>query len=136
MTIAAAQDAFGRSRAGDCCDYRLLPENSGTITFHVDHIRPIKHNGSDDNETCVCPVINSTATWADNISGYDPETDKLTPLYHPRRHSWDEPLKLEADYTITGLTPEGCTTLYVLKINKEIRVQRCQFLTELGMYPC
>jgi 5-methylcytosine-specific restriction endonuclease McrA len=136
MTITAAQDRLVRARAGDCCEYCLLPESAGTLTFHVDHIRPIKHNGGDDNDNLCLACYKCNGYKGDNISGYDPETDLLTPLYRPRHQPWDAHFSLAEDCTINGLTPEGRTTLYVLKLNEESRIQQRQLLAELGMYPC
>jgi HNH endonuclease len=136
MTITDQQREFIRTRAGECCEYCRLPESSGTIAFHVDHIIPRKHNGTDapDNLCLACYKCNGYKGY--DIAGFDPETGSLSRLYHPCQQAWQQHFRLNADSTITGLTPEGRTTLAILQINEESRVQHRQLLTKLGDYPC
>lgn len=136
MSITDRQRQLVRERAENCCEYCRLPESGGTITFHVDHIRPIKHNGGDDTDNLCLACYKCNRYKGDNIAGYDPKSDILTPFYHPRQERWDDHFLLEPDYTFSGQTPEGRTTIDVLRINEDSHVQQRQLLTELGMYPC
>jgi 5-methylcytosine-specific restriction endonuclease McrA len=136
MTLTDRDKQLVRVRAGECCEYCRLPESGGTIPFHVDHIRPIKHNGSDDVSNLCFACYACNLYKGDNIAGYDPETDALTPLYHPRQHSWADHFLIEPDCTLRGQTPEGRTTIEVLRMNEESRIQHRQLLNELGMFPC
>ena len=135
MTITEKQREFVRNRAQECCEYCQLAESSGSISFHVDHIIPRKHNGADetDNFCFACYKCNGYKGY--NISGFDPQTGDLSRLYHPRQHIWQEHFQLNADSTITGLTPEGRTTVAVLQINEESRVEHRQVLTQLAAIP-
>jgi hypothetical protein len=71
-----------------------------------------------------------------DLTGIDPATDQITPLYNPRQQIWDEHFALRADMRISGLTPEGRTTVRVLQINLNERVESRQALAELSEYPC
>jgi hypothetical protein len=136
MTIPKAQRQAVRDRAGDCCEYCRLPASGGTIPFHVDHIVPVKHNGSDDLDNLCLACYKCNAHKGSDLVGIDPETDKITPFYHPRSQAWDEHFSIHPDLRIEGLTPEGRTTVRVLQMNDVDRVESRQLLAELGEYPC
>jgi hypothetical protein len=70
------------------------------------------------------------------LSGFDPLTGELRRLYHPRQQEWDEHFLLLEDMQIAGSTPEGRTTVYVLQMNDEDRVENRQVLAMVGEYPC
>jgi hypothetical protein len=60
----------------------------------------------------------------------------MTPLYHPRMQIWSEHFGLQDDMRIVGLTAEGRTTIRVLQMNLDERIQSRQALTEINAYPC
>lgn len=136
MSITAQQRQIVRQRAGNCCEYCHLLESGGTVTFHVDHIIPIKHNGLDEVTNLCLACYQCNGYKGADIAGFDPETGNLTRLFHPRQHFWNEHFRLEDDATLTGLTPEGRTTARVLRFNEESRIQQRQTLNEVGLYPC
>ena len=47
-----------RQRAGGRCEYCHLPEEFSELSFHVEHIIPRQHGGTDDPENLAlaCPV--------------------------------------------------------------------------------
>jgi len=57
-----------------------------------------------------------------NLSGIDPESNHLTPLYHPRKDLWHEHFAW-AGVRILGLTAVGRTTIRVLDLNIPARLQ-------------
>ena len=136
MSITNEQRRLVREQAGDCCEYCRLSQSGRLARFHVDHIVAIKHGGADtdDNICLACPKCN--AYKGDNVAALDPLTRDATKLYDPRQQKWDEHFKINPDATIDGLTPEGRTTVAVLRFNDEERVkQRLGELT-VGDYPC
>lgn len=136
MSLGDDQRKFVRTRAGECCEYCRLPASGGTISFHVDHIRPLKHRGTSTLDNLCYACYHCNAYKGSNISGYDPLTDKLTRLYHPRQDVWNEHFTLEENSIIRGISPVGRTTADVLNFNEARRVQRRKSLGELGEYPC
>ena len=134
LSIRKKQDV--RKRAGHCCEYCKLAEAGRLARFHVDHIIALKHNGTDDNDNlCLaCPKCN--AYKSENIAAFDPLTGDAAKLYHPRQQVWDEHFKLNEDATISGLTPEGRTTIAVLRINHDERVKQRFGEKTIGDYPC
>jgi hypothetical protein len=57
-----------------------------------------------------------------NLSGLEPETGTLTPLFHPRRHAWDEHFELKGN-EILGRTAIGRTTVQVLRLNDSVHIR-------------
>ena len=56
-----------------------------------------------------------------NLTGFDPETNVITELFHPRRHSWEDHFHWQGLYLV-GKTATGRTTIRVLSINSEDQV--------------
>ncbi len=57
-------------------------------------------------------------------------------LFHPRNQSWKTHFVLNADGSLAGLTPEGRSTIFVLRMNAVNRIAQRQKLILLGRYPC
>ena len=136
MSISLLQRQFVRDRAGHCCEYCRLLHSGSTAPFHVDHIIPLKHDGSNDDSNLCLACFECNAHKSHDLTGFDPATGAVTRLYHPRKQRWSDHFELGGDMQITGLTPEGRTTVRVLQINHEDRVEMRQVLAEVGEYPC
>ena len=121
-----------RIRARNRCEYcRLRQEQAPFPRFHVEHIRPIKHGGSDalDNLCLACGQCNLHKS--SNLTGIDPATDEITPLFHPRTDIWATHFAPDGA-ALAGLTPKGRTTVRVLNMNDTDRIQFRLELLELG----
>lgn len=136
MTVPKLQRERVRDRAGNCCEYCRLPESGGTVSFHVDHIIPVKHDGSDHLDNLCLACVKCNAHKSHDLTGFDPLTGEVARIYHPREQIWDEHFAIQVSIYIEGLTPEGRTTARVLQMNTEDRVENRQILAELGEYPC
>jgi hypothetical protein len=136
MSISNKQKHLVRQRAGNCCEYCRLAEAGRLARFHIDHIIAIKHEGADadDNLCLACPKCN--AHKGDNVAALDPLTRDATKLYNPRQQEWDDHFSINPDATLTGLTPEGRTTIQVLRINRTERVKQRLGEMIVGDYPC
>lgn len=136
MVLSPSQKEAVRVRAGNCCEYCRLPESASFARFHIDHIKALKHGGTNDTDNlCLaCPKCN--AYKGTNVAALDPLTDDATKLYNPRVQQWSDHFQINADATLTGQTPKGRVTLDVLCINDKDRVK--QRFTELTAddYPC
>ena len=86
--------------------------------------------------------IGNCFNWTDSLykshdlTGFDPQTDEITPLFNPRLQNWTEHFALSDNMQIEGLTPQGRTTVRVLKMNLGERVEDRRALATLGVYPC
>jgi hypothetical protein len=90
--------------------------------FHVDHIIPKQHGGSDDPSNLALACFHCNLRKGPNLTGIDPDTGVLVPLFHPRRERWEAHFALR-ETLIVGLTPMGRTTVRVLQMNAVDRVQ-------------
>ena len=111
-----------RERAGHRCEYcHTRQADEPFITYQVEHVIAKQHGGPDDEENLAlaCPQCNLHK--GPNLSGIDPVTGAIEPLFNPRRHSWDEHFEVRGPY-LFGRTPAGRTTVRVLVMNDDARV--------------
>lgn len=136
MSLSNKQKQAVRDGAGDCCEYCRLAQSGSFARFHVDHILAVKHGGTDDEDNLCLACPNCNAHKGENVAALDPQTGNPTRLYHPRQQVWDSHFQIQPDATVVGLTPEGRTTVFVLRMNDEERVQQRQTELAAGDYPC
>jgi hypothetical protein len=136
MTVTAAQRQTVHQRAGGCCEYCRLQETDETSPFHIDHIVPIKHRGTDELDNLCLACYQCNAFKGPNMAAADSVTGAATFLFNPRTQSWQDHFRVNPDATLTGITPEGRVTIEVMSINEEARVQYRQEAMGIGEYPC
>jgi len=123
-----ATRAVVRARAADCCEYcQRRQSDSPLIPLQIEHILPRKHGGSDDLENLALACAECNLHKGSNLTGIDPETSLVTPLFDPRRDSWDTHFRWNGLF-IEGRTPIGRTTVRVLAMNLPARL-RVRFAT-------
>ena len=112
-----------RQRAGNRCEYcGIWQEHVPFALFHIEHIVPKKHGGGDDPSNLALACHHCNLHKGPNLTGIDPESGNVTPLFHPRYERWAVHFELR-DETIIGLTPMGRATIQVLNMNAAERVQ-------------
>jgi 5-methylcytosine-specific restriction endonuclease McrA len=121
-------------RAGSRCEYCQLSQEQDELTFEIDHIIAKKHRGQDraSNLCLACFACNNHK--GTNISGIDSRTNKIVPLFNPRRHKWARHFRW-AGPVLVGLTPIGRATVTVLEINLDYRIDLREGLIEEGVFP-
>lgn len=136
MSLSLEQRQRVRGRAGNRCEYCRVSQSARLVRFQVDHIIATKHEGTDGEENLCLACYKCNGYKGSNVAALDPLTGDATKLYHPRQQKWDEHFSINGDATLSGLTPEGRTTIVVLRMNDDQRVkQRFGELT-VGDYPC
>ena len=136
MSLSQVIKQAVHQRANGCCEYCKLSAEDAAVPFHVDHIIPRKHDGSDEIDNLCLACFDCNMYKSHDLTGFDPETGKITPLFNPRQHDWSDHFDIQMDLQIHGLTPQGRTTVRVLKINQRERVEDRRALSQLGVYPC
>lgn len=136
MSLAQAQRREVYERAGGCCEYCLLPEAEAAVAFHVDHFIPLKHDGTDDTDNLCLACFDCNMYKSHDLTGFDPDTGEITPLFNPRQQVWGGHFALQPDMRIQGFTAQGRTTVRVLRMNLDERVENRRTLAELSVYPC
>ncbi len=122
-------------RAGGCCEYCRVSQESSDISFQVEHIIAVSHGGKtvENNLALSCPRCNLFK--GSNIAAADPQTDEPTFLFHPRRQQWQDHFRLSGAI-IEPLTSEGRATVFVLHFNDQERIDQRELLLQFGQYPC
>jgi len=130
--MAYVSDSLRRliiDRAAQACEYCLLPSSLSFYPHEIDHVIAIKHQGqtSPDNLAYACWRCNRFK--GSDLGSFDPDTGKFAFLFNPRKQLWLEHLTL-TDRQILGQSPEGRTTVVLLKLNTRDRIQeRQRYLT-------
>jgi 5-methylcytosine-specific restriction endonuclease McrA len=89
--MEARTRAHVRERGGNVCEYcRLHQDDSPLAALHIEHIIPKVHGGSDDLDNLALACIDCNLHKGTNLTGIDPQTNRITELFHPRRHKWDD----------------------------------------------
>src|SRR6266581_8288146 len=100
-----------RARAGNCCEYcQRRQATSPLIPLQIEHVIPRKHDGSDDadNLALACPECNLHK--GSDLTGFDPDTGHVTPLFNPRLDRWGEHFSWDG-LRIVGRSAIGRTTV-------------------------
>lgn len=117
--MSPATRAAVRERAGHRCEYcRLHQDDSPLAVLHIEHIIPRFHGGTDDPGNLALACIDCNLHKGPNLTGIDPETRRVTELFHPRRQRWEDHFAWRGIY-ITGKTAPGRVTVRVLRMNSE-----------------
>jgi hypothetical protein len=118
--MTAADREAVRQRASRRCEYCHLPDFAmESEDFHVEHIIARKHGGKDGLENLAWSCIFCNLYKGPNLASFDPDTGELTRLFNPRGDHWDEHFRLDGA-RITGLTPVGRTSVWLLEMNSAI----------------
>ena len=120
-------------RAGGRCEYCRIPQVLDLLPFQIDHIRSEKHHGTTvlANLAWTCFYCNSYK--GPNVAGFDPDTQGIERLFNPRTDKWDDHFCWDAG-VLHGKSSIGKTTIDVLRINDEIRVEFRLTLMRAGLF--
>jgi HNH endonuclease len=108
-------------RAQNRCEYCLLPAEVAFFPHEVDHVIAEKHGGATEIENLAFACWRCNRHKGSDLASFDPQTQTLSPLFNPRRQVWAEHFASEGEM-IVGLTPEGRTTVNLLRLNSEERL--------------
>ena len=116
-----------RTRARNCCEYCLLPQDSSSLTHHIEHVVPRQHGGSDNHSNLALACHRCNLRKGPNLTGIDPITGEIVPLFDPRRDRWPDHFRFRGP-VIEGVTAVGRTTIKVLSMNDTRRIERRELL--------
>jgi HNH endonuclease len=111
-----------RQRAAFRCEYCLLGEGDSPVAHHLEHIIAKQHGGSGDPENLALACQRCNLFKGPNLTGVDPVTERIVPLFHPRRDRWSDHFT-EENGIIDGLTAIGRATAKVMAMNDPRRVE-------------
>jgi hypothetical protein len=131
--MAAALRNQIRQRAADRCEYCQLPQKCTILPHEVDHIRSDKLHGATTLQNGAWSCAQCNRAKGPNASGFDPLTDKLVRLFHPRKDRWDKHFAWDGP-VLVGATRIGRATIDVLRINHADRVEHRQLLIAANQF--
>jgi len=120
--IPAAVRGRVRQRAGNRCEYcHTHQEHEPFVTYQIEHVIPKQHGGPDDEGNLALACPNCNLHKGPNLTGIDPETGAIEPLFNPRVQAWADHFEVRGPYLV-GKTPTGRVTVRVLAMNDDARV--------------
>jgi 5-methylcytosine-specific restriction endonuclease McrA len=108
-------------RAGNRCEYCLLPAEVAFFPHEVDHVIAEKHGGATDADNLALACWRCNRRKGSDLTSFDPQTRQLSPLFNPRMQVWTEHFAYKRE-RIIGLSPEGRATVNLLRLNSEERL--------------
>jgi CRISPR/Cas system Type II protein with McrA/HNH and RuvC-like nuclease domain len=121
-------------RAKSRCEYCLLHEQDSLYAHEVDHIIPEKHRGDTSENNLCLACLECNRHKGSDFASFDPEGNEIALLFNPRQQVWEDHFRLDGAYIIP-LSKEARVTVFVLKLNDEMRVRARQALLRAGRYP-
>lgn len=121
-------------RASACCEYCLLHQQDSLYVHEVDHIIPEKHRGETSIDNLCLACLDCNRHKGSDFASFDPETQQITLLFNPRQQIWDEHFQLEGA-RIVPTSATGRVTVFLLKLNAEMRLRARRALLAAGRYP-
>ena len=120
-----------RERAGERCEYCTLHQRHSELLHHIEHVVAKQHGGLDDADNLALACHRCNLHKGPNLTGIDPVTDEVVPLFHPRRDRWVDYFAFQ-DAHIEGLSASGRATIEVLAMNDARRLELRRELLALG----
>src|SRR5438270_1501745 len=99
--MESAARVLVRTRARNCCEYCLLPQDGCSLTHHIEHIISRQHGGSDDHGNLALACHRCNRSKGPNLTGIDPSTAEIVPLFNPIQ-SETRPLARSFSFPRTG----------------------------------
>jgi hypothetical protein len=131
--VNAETRALVWQRAQGRCEYcRVHQDDFDFFTFHVEHIIPRQHGGSDDPENLCLSCRECNFAKGTNLTGL--LEGKIVPLFHPRWQVWKRHFRWQGAFVV-GKTRAGKVTVRVLNLNAPARVMVRQALCDEGRFP-
>lgn len=128
----ASLKARVRRRARFRCEYCQFPERFAELSFQIDHVVARQHSGSNDFANLAFACFRCNSHKGTNLAGIDSQRGRVVRLFHPRQDVWAENFAWSGP-RLTGLTPMGCATIAVLRINRPDAVLTRAALMEEGI---
>ena len=121
-------------RAHGRCEYCLLDQNDSLYAHEVDHIIPEKHRGQTNAENLCLSCLDCNRYKGSDFASFDPDTGEVVLLFDPRQDVWEHHFRLKGA-RIEPLTPVGRVTVFILRLNDELRVRQRTVLQAAKRYP-
>ena len=110
-----------------------MPQSARRLRFPIDHVIARQHRRATEYNPALC------CGWCNrhkgpNLSGIDPVTAAIRPLYNPRKDVWGTHFRTDGA-RVVGITEAVRVTAEVLAINHPQEVAARTELTAVGGWP-
>ena len=120
MTISIALRSQVRQQANYLCEYCHSSEEASTSQFTIDHLQPKSLGGSDTLPNLALACHRCNTRRYNFVTGIDPKTKRIVPLFNPRKDRWDQHFCWSQDcLCILGTSNTGRATCKRLDMNDE-----------------
>ena len=124
-----------RDRAGDICEYCLLPQELQEATFHVDHVVPLAQKGNTIIANLALACVTCSLRKGARIRVRDPKTKRTVRIFNPRKDPWDRHFRFTARWRIQGITTIGRATAAALGMNRRQMIAIRRELASMKRFP-
>jgi hypothetical protein len=102
------------------------------MPHEVDHVIALKHGGKTESANLALSCTLCNKHKGSDLASFDGETERIAPLFHPRRDHWQEHFSL-SDGLIVPKTAIGRVTVRLLQLNRPEQVLERQLLSAAGV---
>lgn len=120
-------------RAGNRCEYCLLPQTAVLHKHEPDHIVPKQHGGDNTSGNLALACMRCNRYKGPNVGSFDPETGDLVPFFNPRTDLWRAHFRYVAG-ELKPLSGEARVTIKILRLNDPERIAERVRLSQVGLY--
>lgn len=131
--LPAALRAAVRKRAGERCEYCLMPETGAFFLHEPDHIIATQHRGESNLENLALACIQCNRLKGPNVASVDPKTKQIVRLFNPRTDVWRDHFRAESG-RIIPLTDVARATAALLSFDDPDREEARRNLWKAGHY--
>ncbi|WP_058997537.1 HNH endonuclease [Leptolyngbya sp. NIES-2104] len=115
------------NRANFRCEYCRLPAGVAFYSHEIDHVIAEKHKGETIAENLALTCWRCNRHKGSDLGSFDPQTGDFSFLFNPRTQQWSDHFRFD-QASLFGLTPEGRTTIELLQLNGNERIEERQRL--------
>jgi hypothetical protein len=134
--IPAALRQLVIEQAGSRCGYCLVEQDLLYVPLEFEHVIPRSRGGLTVAENMWLACSRCNGYKSDQMESIDPETDKLVPIFDPRRDDWWTHFRWSDDgLSVIGLTSTGRATVIALQLNTLQRIKTRLRWVSVGWHP-
>ena len=123
-------------RAKGRCEYCLSQAQFSPQPFSIEHIHPRSLGGSTELANLALACAGCNGHKYNKTFAFDPMTNEVMALFHPRLQKWSEHFTWNEEYTdIIGITPIGRATVEALQLNRSALQNLRAILYSVGKHP-
>jgi 5-methylcytosine-specific restriction endonuclease McrA len=134
VRVPADLREFVRQRARRLCEYCLLHEEDAIFRHVPDHVIARKHRGETHEANLAWSCYECNQRKGSDLASIDPETGRISRLFHPRKDSWSDHFRLRGP-RILPLTAVGRVTEFLFRLNHPRALSMRRVLIQAGCYP-